>query len=123
MSCLSVCMLGFANFCTDYYASGITTPICLQGLVCFLDPKNGLFDPKNLVKESKQHINQAKFDLFSAYDEKSTFLIFFKQFSLFSTMWRHAQACVRWSKYTTDGFQQNMVKLKARELQKVMVCK
>ena len=36
-----------------------------------------------------------------AYDEKSTFLIIFKCFSLFSTMWTHAQACICWSKYTT----------------------
>ena len=36
-----------------------------------------------------------------AYDEKITFLIFFKRFSLFSTMWTRAQACVCWSKYTT----------------------
>ena len=36
-----------------------------------------------------------------AYDEKSTFLIIFKHFSLFATMWMHAQVCVRWLKYTT----------------------
>ena len=30
---------------------------------CFFDPKNGLLNPKNLGKESKQHRNQAKFDL------------------------------------------------------------
>ena len=31
---------------------------------CFLHPKNGLLDPQNLGKESKQHRNQAKFELF-----------------------------------------------------------
>ena len=33
--------------------------------------------------------------------KKYFFLVIFKRFSLFSTMWMHAQACVRWSKYTT----------------------
>ena len=32
---------------------------------------------------------------------KSTFLIIFKRFLLFLTMWMHAQVCVHWSKYTT----------------------
>ena len=32
---------------------------------------------------------------------KSTFLIIFKHFILFSTMQTHAQECIRWSKYTT----------------------
>ena len=36
-----------------------------------------------------------------AYDEKSTYLIIFKPFLLFSTMWTHAQACIPWLKYTT----------------------
>ena len=36
-----------------------------------------------------------------AYDEKSTFLIVFKHFLLFSTIQSLVQACVPWSKYTT----------------------
>ena len=35
------------------------------------------------------------------HDEKSTFLLIFECLWLFSTMQTHAQACVRWSKYTT----------------------
>ena len=35
---------------------------------------------------------------FLAFSEKSTFLIIFERFSLFSTMWMHAQACVHWLK-------------------------
>ena len=38
------------------------------------------------------------------HDEKDTFFIIFiifKCFLLLSTMWMHAQVCVRWSKYTT----------------------
>ena len=33
--------------------------------------------------------------------KKTTFLIIFKYFLLFLTMWMHAQACVCWSNYTT----------------------
>ena len=35
---------------------------CLQ-CFCIFDPKNGLLDPKNLLKESNQHKNWAKFHL------------------------------------------------------------
>ena len=36
-----------------------------------------------------------------AHNEKGTFFIIFECFLSFSTMRTHAQACVRWSKYTT----------------------
>ena len=38
--------------------------------ISLFDPKNGLLDPKNLEKESKQHRNHAKFDLFCFQTKK-----------------------------------------------------
>ena len=40
------------------YANSLT-----KKYFCFVDPKNGVLDPKNLGKESKQHRNRAKFHL------------------------------------------------------------
>ena len=37
------------------------------------------------------------------HDEKGTFLLIFKCFQSFSTIQTHAQACVCWSKYTTNS--------------------
>ena len=40
------------------------------------------------------------------HDKKGTFLLIFECFRSFSTIRTHAQACLRWSKYTTHQYEQ-----------------
>ena len=49
-----------------------------------------------------------------AQNKKDTFFMIIEWFSLFSIMWKHAQACSCWSKYTTmkgwiDGWEPKLV--------------
>ena len=66
---------------------------------------------ESLLKAKKLHFSSCSCVSLTwvsrAYDEKSTFLVIFKRFSLFSTLWAHAQACV------------HMVKMHNREVSSI----
>ena len=59
---------------------------------------------ERLTKKNEEKLYVSLLCASRAHDEKGTFLLIFKCFWSFATMQTHAQACVRWSKYTTFNF-------------------
>ena len=68
---------------------------------------------ENHEKNFFLHFSSCALHEHRGHDKKILFIIF-ECFSLFSTMQTHVQACIRWSKYTTEGGSQISFRLALR---------